>query len=152
MKIYQMIFATRGLTCKRTVFLRQLGPMSFWFLSWYKSLTSLRLSSILPFRSLCSCPQHLHFLSNPVARECQENAPGGRMTRGKCPFPCRGPMSVLRCTGVVNRNRQLGSSRVIKMAPFDRTHRHPIRLPKQLSACLIPFRRYSLTKKKVWIE
>jgi len=114
MKIYQMIFATRGLTCKRTVFLRQLGPMSFWFLSWYKSLTSLRLSSILPFRSLCSCPQHLHFLSNPVARECQENAPGGRMTRGKCPFPCRGPMSVLRCTGVVNRNRQLGSSRVIK--------------------------------------
>ena len=114
MKINQMIFATRGLTCKRTVFLRQLGPMSFWFLSWYKSLTSLRLSSILPFRSLCSCPQHLHFLSNPVARECQENAPGGRMTREKCPFPCRGPMSVLRCTGVVNRNRQLGSSRVIK--------------------------------------
>jgi len=47
--------------------------------------------------------QHLHFLSYPVAHECQGNARGGNV-QGECPFPggkCSFPAVLVLSTEIV---------------------------------------------------
>jgi len=52
--------------------------------------------------------QHLHFLSYPVAHECQGNVRGSNV-QGEMSVP-REAMSFPRCIGVVNRNRWRSTS------------------------------------------